>query len=236
MRRAVRADMSGLRGADAQVREILEKADVVIREQVRHYRKVLRRVTWVDVEDIQVHAQYAAIEAHLSYSPDRACSLLSWTKRIVRARLHDVASAILDPTQAVYKAHLAGVPHEQVSDLAMRVREVAIPTYGIAAAATDLTHSAHTRHVNHYGEVSSDRLAERDVLSPEELVMSSTHVEHVLATAARVLTPREHEVLTAELEAARHGTTVIPIGRTKQAHSAARKRAFSRLRAELAKG
>ena len=242
MRRAVRAEMGQLaggklRGIDTVVREILVEADCVIREQVRHYRKVLQRVTWIDAEDIHAHAQYAAIEAHMTYSPERGCNKLQWCKRIVRARLNDVANAILDPTMAAYRAYLAGVPREEVEAIRESVRGVVQPEVVLTSLRPNLSvrgsggEPAATTHIR--GVVREDRIASETFRSPEELATETVQVQRVLEVAERVLEPHHLKIVRDELESARTGIPVDRGPRSKQAYMQARQRAFSKLREEF---
>lgn len=245
MRRAVRADMGQLapagprklRGIDVAVTEILVEADCVIREQVRNYRKVLRDIAWIDAEDVLVHAQYAAIEAHLTYASDRGCSRLQWFKRIIRARLNDVANAILDPGQAAYRAYRAGVPREDVEALRARIRGVVQPECSITAGRGDIKGVGRS-YVKSGDRTSRTAVREEKIASdtfrnPEERATEKVQVQRVLEVAERVLEPHHLKIVRDELEAARTGVPVARGARSKQAYTQARQRAFSRLREEF---
>jgi hypothetical protein len=82
------------------------------------------------------------------------------------------------------------------------------------------------------GTVREETLVSETFRPPDEIAAETVQVQRVLEVAERVLEPHHLKIVRDELEAARTGVPVATsAGRTKQAYSAARQRAFSKLRA-----
>jgi RNA polymerase sigma factor (sigma-70 family) len=227
MRRAIRPEMGGV--SAPLVVQILQKAEYEIARAVAHYRRVLRKVAWVDVDDLEQHAKIAAIEAHCTFDPTKHTQLATWTNRVVRARLHDFATSILDPTEIVYAAHRKNLPEDELDALRQGVRSVTTPVVSIeaqqhgdvGATTTSALFESELSAEVHRGE------------SPEEQAVASQHARKVFAIADRVLTPHERLVFHAELAGTRGEVIAKKLGVSKQAVGATRKRALERLRTAL---
>lgn len=226
MRRAIRPDMQGVTRPLAE--QIFARFAIAISASVKHYARVLRRISWVDVEDLEQHAKIAAIEAHCSFDPSRGVAEVTWAARIIRARLHDLATSILDPTEVIYTAHRKKLPPEEIAALRHRVQNVTQP------ARIPLTTRDEDRGAGEMQSTAFDFTEQTP--SPEEQALETAHARAVIALANNVLTPHERLVFHAELAGTKGDEIARRTGVSKQAVGATRKRAFRRIREALETG
>lgn len=211
--------------------QILARAEPVIANAVTHYQRVLRRVQWVDRDDLVQHAKIAAIEAHCTFDAKKNVKLETWMGRVIRARLHDLATSILDPTEIVYTAHRKKMPEGEINELRQRVRNVTSPAVSIEAQQRATTPRGGSGEAQLAMEMV---MPNDDEVSPEDAALSAGHARKVFAVADEVLTTHERLVFHAELAGTSGETIARRLGVSKQAVGATRKRAFGRIRAALA--
>jgi RNA polymerase sigma factor (sigma-70 family) len=216
VRKQVRRDMGSVRPNIAQ--RILFEYRRTIEEALRRYSRVATVLRWVDVDDLRSIAQVAAIEAFLIFDDTRGVKLGTWIQRVVRSRLHDTVTRLLDPAQSLGSLRRAG-DEEGLAHELEHVRNFTQPV------SIDLPpgeqHGA--RHLSTGGP------------SPEEIVGGKQEVD-ALHDAIRQLELSQVQVVHAELDDVNGATLARQLGVTRQRVNVQRRAALTKLRTTLSGG